>query len=58
MQRLGSRITVSPGRIAKGYDAHRSFLAIQYRETMYLLIARAFRCGVRGLIVKNVLDAG
>jgi hypothetical protein len=41
----------APGRIAKGYDAHRSFLAIQYRET--LLIARAFSLRRSGLIVKN-----
>ena len=56
MQRFGSRATVSPGKIAQGHNSHQAFLAIQYRQTVYLLVAHAFRRGICGLIVKNVLD--
>jgi hypothetical protein len=33
---------MSPGKIAKRHNSHQAFLAIQYRQTMYLLIAQLF----------------
>jgi hypothetical protein len=56
MQRLGGRITLSPSQITKGHNSHQPLLAIQYRQTMYVLVAHAFRRSICGLIVKNVLN--
>jgi hypothetical protein len=56
MQRLGGRITLFPGQITKGHNSHQALLAIQYRQTVYLLVAHAFRRSICDLIVKNVLN--